>query len=203
MINYELYPLFAMPVLKVTEKYNMSDSERKTIESLEWSPNPNNLISKNNNVLTTMNELSGLRDYVSKWVNFYTKDIMKIKYVEFYITQSSFNVTRKTESHHTHTHPNSIVSGVFHLDDDLSHITFERERTNATFDLKLKYSEYNIQNCNAYDFNTDKNTLIIFPSKLPHKVKVNNDNRDRYSMSFNTFVKGSMGDENELDLLEL
>ena len=33
--------------------------------------------------------------------------------------------------------------------------------------------------------------------------EIYDDNRDRYSMSFNTFVKGSMGDENELDLLEL
>ena len=35
MINYDLYPLFAVPVLKVNEKYNMSDSERKIIENLE------------------------------------------------------------------------------------------------------------------------------------------------------------------------
>ena len=202
MINYDLYPLFAVPVLKVNEKYNMSDDERNIIENLEWSDNTNNLISKNHNVLTTINKLSGLRSYVSKWLNFYTKEIMKVKDVDFYITQSWFNVTRKTESHHSHTHPNSIVSGVFHLDDNLSHITFERGQRN-NFNLKLNYSEHNLQNCDEYNFTTDKNTLILFPSKLPHKVKTNNENKDRYSMSFNTFVKGTMGDEHSSDLLYL
>ena len=202
MINYDLYPLFAVPVLKVNEKYNMSDDERNIIENLEWSDNTNNLISKNRNVLTNINELSGLRSYIIKWLNFYTKDIMKIKDVDFYITQSWFNVTRKTESHHSHTHPNSIVSGVFHLDDNLSHITFERGQRN-NFNLKLNYSEHNLQNCDEYNFTTDKNTLILFPSKLPHKVKTNNENKDRYSMSFNTFIKGSMGEKNKSDLLYL
>tara|TARA_B100001113_G_C20893359_1_gene527987 strand:+ start:132 stop:743 length:612 start_codon:yes stop_codon:yes gene_type:complete len=202
MINYDLYPLFAVPVLKVNEPYNMSDSERKIIENLEWSDNTNNLISKNHNVLTTVNELSGLRSYISKWLNFYTKEIMKIKDVEFYITQSWCNVTRKSESHHLHYHPNSIVSGVFHFDDDLSSIAFERGHR-SNFNLKLNYSEYNIQNCDEYNFSTDKNTLLLFPSKLPHKVKTNNESKDRYSMSFNTFVKGTMGDEHESDLLYL
>ena len=44
----------------------MSDSERKIIENLEWTDNTNNLISKNHNVLTTINELSGLRSHISK-----------------------------------------------------------------------------------------------------------------------------------------
>jgi hypothetical protein len=36
---------------------------------------------------------------------------------------------------------------------------------------------------------TEKNTLFLFPSSLHHGVAINEREEDRYSLSFNSYVK--------------
>jgi len=205
MINeqekYNIYPLFSYPVFKVKEKFNMTNDIKNHIANLPMINNDFNLISENKNVLTTDNMLIPLRNYVTKWINYYSANVLKIKDVSLYITQSWFNITRNTEKHHPHQHPNSIISGVFHLDDDMSDIVFFKK--DSLFDLNVNHSEWNLYNGRSYSFPTESNTLILFPSKTSHKVNTNTSNKNRISMSFNTFVKGTLGDEKQSDLLYL
>jgi len=199
--NYNLYPLFSSPVLKVKEKFKMSIELKKYIENLPMLDNDYNLISENKNILTTDEKFIELRNYISKWLNYYVFDVLRIKNVTFYITQSWFNITRKLEKHHPHHHPNSIVSGVFHLDDDMSNISFFDK--GKMFDLEFNYKDWNLYNGKSYSFPTESNTLILFPSNTHHRVDINENEKDRISLSFNTYVKGKVGDEKQSDLLYL
>ena len=45
--------------------------------------------------------------------------------------------------------------------------------------------------------------LVLFPSYLHHEVDINKGNSDRYSISFNTFVKGKFGDNENLTELNI
>lgn len=125
--------------------------------------------------------------------------------VELYITQSWINHSQIGEEHHVHSHPNSIVSGVFYLDADpkLDKITFVRT---ITKDIDIIPVEYNIFNSNSWFYNVGVGQLVIFPSNLKHtveKVEPSPIRKTRISLSFNTFVKGKINDGTELAALIL
>ena len=200
--NYSLIPLFSSPVMKVKEKFDMPDDIIDYIKNIEMIDNKDNLISNDRYILTSSNKLNNLKNYISKWLDFYTKEIMKIKDVSFYITQSWVNRTRKLEKHHTHYHSNSIVSGVFHFGDNFSNIEFERSHR-QNFNLLFNYEEYNLYNSESFYMATEKNTLLLFPSSLHHGVAINEREEDRYSLSFNSYVKGQVGGDLGLSSLNL
>jgi len=197
--EFDLYPLFSSPILKVKEKFNMTENMKSYISNLNMLENNDNIISENKDILNTDNNFKDLNDYITRWLNFYVFDVLKCKDVSFYITQSWFSITRKNQNHHDHAHPNSIVSGVFHLNDNLSSIEFFR--MGELFDMRLNHQNYNIYNSTSWAFPTEKNTLFLFPSKLNHRVLKNIDNEERISLSFNTFVKGTVGTKETSDLL--
>ena len=77
--NYSLIPLFSSPVMKVKEKFDMSDDIIDYIKNIEMIDNKDNLISNDRYILTNSNKLYDLKNYICKWLDFYTKEIMKIK----------------------------------------------------------------------------------------------------------------------------
>ena len=48
-----------------------------------------------------------------------------------------------------------------------------------------------------------KNHLILFPSTISHSVNPNNSDKERVSLSFNTFIKGYVGTKKRLTELKL
>jgi hypothetical protein len=56
--------------------------------------------------------------------------------------------------------------------------------------------EYNLYNSKGFDLTTLKNTLVIFPSHLYHRIPaVDLNGRTRHSFSFNVLPKGDFGVE--------
>jgi hypothetical protein len=47
----------------------------------------------------------------------------------------------------------------------------------------------------------DKNSLIVFPSDLEHEVDTKPSKNTRISLSFNSFLKGNLGQVASLDYL--
>ena len=199
--KFFVIPLFSTPVFKVKEKFVMTNDLKNTLKKVKMIDNTFNLMSEDQNILLNNKNFKSLKNYIKKWLDFYTKEILKIKDINFYITQSWLNKTRKDEQHHKHRHTNSLISGVFHFEDNKSDIVFHR--SNDIFNLEFNYNEYNLYNSGTYKFATESNTLILFPSGLFHSVESNISNEDRHSLSFNTFVKGEIGKYNELNTLNI
>ena len=199
--KFFVIPLFSTPVFKVKEKFVMTNDLKNTLKKVKMIDNTFNLMSEDQNILLNNKNFKSLKNYIKKWLDFYTKEILKIKDINFYITQSWLNKTRKDEQHHKHRHTNSLISGVFHFEDNKSDIVFHR--SNDIFNLEFNYNEYNLYNSGTYKFATESNTLILFPSGLFHSVESNISNEDRHSLSFNTFVKGEIGKYNELNMLNI
>jgi len=62
--------------------------------------------------------------------------------------------------------------------------------------IKIIPKKATIWNSDAYDFKVTNNQLLLFPAWIDHGVKVNEKQTiDAISLSFNTFVKGTIGDE--------
>jgi|TARA_R110000803_G_scaffold61862_2_gene121873 uncharacterized protein (TIGR02466 family) len=124
-----------------------------------------------------------------------------------YITQSWLNKTKEKGHHPLHTHPNSIISGVvyFNADPNKDNIRIQKPLGGHSYALQfLMYpKEYNAWNSNDFVLPVKSNSIILFPSYLPHSVDIKNSSNIRTSLSFNTFVKGTLGYEVDLDLLQI
>ena len=110
------------------------------------------------------------------------------------------------QGHHNHKHSNSVISGVFFIDGNEDNpITFHRDDSRAFFGGNFEYNieEYNILNSRTWVMPNKKNHLLLFPSTISHSVNSNNTNKERISLSFNTFIKGNIGEVIRLTELKI
>ena len=98
-----------------------------------------------------------------------------------------------------HVHTNTWISGVYYTQDNSS-IRFIKNWANSSF-FNLEFNNsINIYSATRWDLKVKKNTLLIFPSELQHKIQKNTLKYDRYSIAFNVLPIGSFnkGQDNEI-----
>lgn len=199
-MNFKLDPLFAYPVLLSDDRYDLKNSENNFIKSLDARLTSKNKISSNTYVLDNP-ELKHLKQWCMSFVNKYYFDVMQFADSKPYITQSWVNFNEQGDSHDVHCHQNSFISGVFHFEDNQSGIEFSNyDMIFKTIQPKVKH---NIFNSFSWRYPTRKNSLILFPSSLWHKVETNDSKDMRMSLSFNTWISGEVGQEQDLTSLKL
>jgi uncharacterized protein (TIGR02466 family) len=143
-------------------------------------------------------ELSDIKKVLTDSVNEYFKEIVTPDQdMKLYITNSWINVTKNGESHHPHKHPNSIVSAILYIDTcEEDTISFINERTDVFGNLKFTMGHSETKwTTPEWSTSAMVNTLIMFPSSLPHHVhpRPNACKGTRISLAFNTWFKGEMG----------
>ena len=195
-----IHPLFSYPVMTCNEKYKFSDKEELYFQSLKMENNIGNLMSKDDRVLVN-EELSSLKEFIDRHIIFYTEKVLRLKPENtVFITQSWINRSKTNDFHPKHKHPNSLLSGVMFLTgrvgDEMPPIRFHRG--NDLLPLELEFEEYNDFNSGVKWFSPEKGMLIVFPSVLEHSVDQNFTGAERVSLSFNTFVRGPLGNKAQL-----
>jgi len=147
----------------------------------------------------TLNNLK--KDLHTKVMDYFDKVICTDNLMTPYITQSWINYTTRDQFHHRHSHANCLVSGVFYIaaDKKVDSITF----SNAYQDdrIILDITKYNIFNSSSCTFPVETGNILLFRSSLVHGVGKKKGNNIRISLSFNVFIKGTIG--NKKDLTEL
>jgi uncharacterized protein (TIGR02466 family) len=126
---------------------------------------------------------------------------------ELRITQLWGNMEKLNQWHHTHAHTNSVVSGIFYLTNSNANTWFSMENIWSNCDRNI----YNPLKINPTDKNliihkqkTVPGDLIIFPSSLVHSVDEHKmQSNPRYTMSFNSFPCGRIGNYECLIGLEI
>ena len=190
----EMINLFAVPVAKSSIGRGYTGSELKYMESQLQPPAKaiNNYASPNKNVLDH-DELRDIRTIIQGHLDNYFKIVYDTSNtVSLQITQSWLTLSHKGESHHSHTHPNSVVSGVVYINvgrDD--GINLYRIEENLRFELEP--NEINYYNSYKIHVATKAGDLILFPSNVKHGVREVTEDIKRISLSFNTFFSGEMG----------
>ena len=100
---------------------------------------------------------------------------------------SWINVNNSGDFNNTHTHPNSIVSGVYYVSvpNDSGELVFTRPSDLTSWFYSSYSKEFNDVSKNFVIHTPVEKELVLFPSWLPHCVTANNSNTERISISFN------------------
>ena len=196
-----IVPLFSTPILHIKDSgFRCSDRELRSIDNLSYIPSSAGscLLSKNVN-LFKLNYLSRITKECEKHLKCYTKNILCIKQ-DFYITTSWItkkSLTSGYTTHHKHSHPNSIFSGVLYLDvedgNDQKLFFTGKPGFLDTFNFDYDYSDFNMFNSQNYWIPVNVGTCIIFPAHVTHWVEEIKTEGERIVMGFNCFVKGKLG----------
>jgi uncharacterized protein (TIGR02466 family) len=188
----DIHQIFPTPVGVFELGRRLTEEELDCLGKEPIKNNIGNLVGTNGKLLDNT-KLFDLKKFIEHSISEYFKYVYcPATDVSVYITQSWFNVTKKGQSHHKHSHANSFLSGVFYV---------QTSDTDIIMFHKNKYEQLSIQPTNGgTGFNFDSwwmpakpFTLLLFPSGLEHSVPEYQGELDRISISFNTFLKGDLG----------
>jgi len=199
--NFEL--LFPVPVMFNSMEREFTKAELNAVKdhSTKTYQNQGNTTSLDNYILNAP-EFSDLKTFVQEHIETYVAKVYKPRYeVKPYITQSWLNWTRPGEYHHTHEHPNSFISGVLYVNADPTEDKIKFHKSGYQ-QINLDTDNYDVFNSKSWWFNVKTGGIVIFPSSLTHNVEQVTAGETRISIAFNTFLKGTIGDNRSLTELK-
>ena len=203
----QVQQIFGIPVW-VTEPYSFSDKEKRFIKKIyidgDLTSNKGDNKTSKNSYLLDEKELKDIRYFVLENIDAFWHGFLKADpSIKLKLTQSWANYNEKNTHHHSHSHPNSIVSGVMYLQ-NTAPIIFERSYHNNFWpQFHFNHTGSTIFNSSDITVNTENGVLLLFPSTTFHRVSPNTSENCRISISLNTFPMGTLGEKEKLTQLKL
>lgn len=203
-MNYDtmnILPLFSSPVFVSDIEENL-DALEELKEKSKFEPTHSSLgngyaynsyISVSRNVLEDYPKET---EIIMSYFNSYKNDVLKYYSTQFRITTSWMTKIEHQGFSQFHCHRNSYFSGILYLDGDektgplILNSNFGKNLN--TIDIEEPF-ESNLFNSTTWSLLPKKNTMIIFPSYLYHKIGYHSSENERYSIAFNLFPDGEFG----------
>lgn len=204
MSDINIHGIFPTPVF---EKHLNRVFTKKEIDFVDKQQhkcvkNLGNIYTKDKYILNKK-ELKYIKKFIEQSCNEYLINVLNPKKnIELYVTQSWINYTNKQGYHKPHTHQNSFISGVFYFkaNEINDKITFYK---NEHPFIANQPKQFNVFNSTSWWVSVKPAQLLMFPSSLMHGVDLKEDDSERISLAFNTFLKGSLGHNDDLNELIL
>lgn len=151
-------------------------------------------------------EFASLKSKIEEAIHRYVyKSLNVAEYIEFYITNSWVVKHEKGDSAQLHRHDNSLLSGVVYIqtDETTGAIVFDTGSPSSIFPpaIRVEYSSLNLVNSPSWAHYPFDNDILIFPSHVLHKVEENTSDKTRYSLAFNVFLRGRLG--NDMSIVDI
>jgi len=201
MSSAKVHSIFPEPLGVYYLERDFTDQELQCIDSilLDTTDNFKNRHSSDTYVLKNK-KLKNLNTFcLDSLHHFY--EFTEGQQSEMFITQSWLNLTHEGESHHCHTHPNSIISGVFFIKtEETDDIRFLKTTTQDIYYTNKADKVFNDWNSTSWFMPAKQGCLLLFRSSLMHEVP-KTVSKKRISLSFNSFFYKSCGDEKQLNYL--
>jgi uncharacterized protein (TIGR02466 family) len=204
MIESDINGIFPTPIYisKLNRKLSTKELSFVDKSKLDIYKNEGNTTS-NDNYILNKEPFKNLKIELDLRIqDYFNKIICLEKKIKPYITQSWLNFTEIYQYHHKHRHSNSLISGVFYINcnENFDKITFFSDKFSS---IKFDIKEWNIWNSETWYFPIKTGDIILFPSSLNHMVETKKENNIRISLAFNVFVKGKIGNKEDLNELFL
>jgi uncharacterized protein (TIGR02466 family) len=204
MIESNINGIFPTPIYISKLVRELTPLELKFVDKSkkDFYKNDGNITSNNNYILNEKPFANIKKELDLRVQDYFDKVISPANNITPYITQSWLNYTETNQYHHKHTHPNSLVSGVFYIncDDKFDKIKFFKEGYQT---IKPEIKDWNIWNSESWWFSVKTGDIILFPSSLTHMVETKQGDNTRISLAFNVFIKGTIGNNKSLTELIL
>jgi uncharacterized protein (TIGR02466 family) len=201
-MQVEVSNLYPIPLGKTQYSEKITKKQLNYALTCPKRDNIGNTTSIEKNVLE-LKEFKKLKKFCLESVNYFFQRTMRPKKTaELYITQSWINVCEPNQFHHKHHHPNSYFSGVFYLqaNPNVDKIAFANPNKYFLYHIPESFTVWNSQ---IWEVPASTNILYIFPSLFEHEVPKTVGGHKRISLSFNTWLRGELGDADESTYLHL
>ena len=202
-----IHSIFPTPIYttKIDRGFTKQELQFVKQQKKHCTNNQGNINTKDNYVLNRK-EFKNIKKFLDKHCKEYLDTVICPKNnIELYITQSWLNYTETDQYHHKHTHPNSVVSGVFYFDSNVKNdkILFSHSRGYQQISPEIDKEKFNLWNSGTWFFPVETGNLFMFPSSTTHQVETKQGDNTRISLAFNTFYKGTVGSNKDLTELIL
>ena len=184
--------IFPTPIYQADLNFNIPELVDKINEQgLRYRRSEYNMVSENTNLLD-LDAFKELKEEILKHLDSFLTEIGYV-HDSVYLTTSWLNINPPGGRHHLHTHPNSLISGIYYVDvpENSGNMVFVKTPSQiidpADVNNLTKYSSDTVvmPSCT--------NRLFLFPSQLYHYVETNTSKYERLGISFNSFITGSIG----------
>jgi len=174
----------------------------------EYTLNEGNLITCNKYLLDSTKELKAIKHTLQEEACNFLINAYKLEdhFEELLVTTSWGNLSKKGQNHHEHSHPFSVVSGVYFVDNSISNYNFtmhvqppqipyfqEQRICLASLPAVLRDNNVPMVKIN----NNLQGHALFFMSNVAHSVLPIEEDEVRRTLSFNTFFKGLTGDKDQ------
>jgi uncharacterized protein (TIGR02466 family) len=209
--DYQVLELFPIPIFATTLSphlgsilpffYQQEMLDDEEVDSVNYGER-----SKNSYILDEP-ECIDLKNHILELVGEYSYEILGYDYKQYKFGQSWISYKHPGQHHTLHSHPNSLISGVFYfgeITEDTPSIKFHNSSMGVnvpTIRPKFKKSSRNYSH-EHFSINASPGLLLLFPSYLHHSVPVNKSNTTRCSLAFNTVPIVGFGEEESLTELK-
>lgn len=158
------------------------------------------MISKNSYIIDHP-VFEDLRHFFMSCFKDFATNVMRYRYEDLQFAQSWLTYKAPGQFHKAHTHPNTLLAGVFYYDfqpDDAA-ICFSKDiksvgRSSIEPSMLEDYQNYPFSQEEIY-FTPKQNNFIIFPSHVTHGVPPNRTDRVRKALGVNALTAGTLGDK--------
>lgn len=205
-MKFDVQPLFIEPVLRVDVSEALTPDVVKTIKNLKMRQNRTNLISEDHYIFDKP-ELAGLKTAIHGALKIYAEQVMGLPSdQELYVTQSWSLINEPGIGMHGHSHSNSVVSGALYYEtmpEPVAGMIFNRHTQYQQLELTPAPDRTNIYNAPLNKIVPKRGEVVMFSSRLQHVIETNMAQTRRYSVSFNSFIRGELGTMRDVNVLEL
>ena len=200
--NFLLFPICFTHFENIEVDHKAILSELKKIPYIPYPitssffPNLSTNLNISKNQSSLLNDLKNGETLINE-INKCVKEVLKNFYsfeVDFKIATHWATKSKPKYIGEYHSHPNFWFTGCYYPDgsiEDKFYISVKNPKTPLYLPKKIIANELN---SDTFEFIITEGSLVIFPAYLEHKIGFNNTNKDRYSVAFNIFPKGYMGD---------
>ena len=205
MSKPEIHNLFPTPIYvsNIDRKFSKKELTFAEDQKNYCFKNVGNITTKDTYILNRK-EFKNIQTFLNKCCQDYLDKIICPKNdIKLYVTQSWLNYTEEGQSHHTHAHPNSVVSGVLYFNCDKENDKIKFTNSKGYQQIKPQIKDFNIWNSETWWFAVETGQLVMFPSSTTHQVETKKGSNTRISLAFNTFYKGTLGSDKDLTRLAL
>ena len=214
MGNFEVASLFPTPLLRVDIPPELSTACNLFENTEMWLEKDSRMeygLHSRNTYIMDEPECVDLKKFVLDVAKDFAHNTLMYDYDEWTFSQTWVSWKEPGQQHVPHTHPNSVISGVFFYgygEENTPAIQFYRDDyqgTHQSIMLKEKPPE-NDKELSPFAWKTftipfKPGLLLLFPSYFRHSVPQNNTEYTRKSVSMNIVPKGEIGDPHSLTQL--